>query len=251
MAEPRLHTLEERNDLIPRLGEALDGAWPEFMMHGAVALELWKDLRTQFLEFQWVLHDEEAGLVVGLGYSVPLLWEGGVERLPDGFDGAMRAAARQHQEGVRPNALCALEAAVSPKRRGEGLSGVLIQAMRRAAGVHRFDHLIAPVRPTWKDRYPLIPIERYMAWRRDDGLPFDPWLRLHERLGGRILAPCPESTRITGSVAEWESWTGMAFPESGDYVVPGALTLVRIDRDRDIGEHVEPKVWVRHDPLRD
>ena len=89
-----------------------------------------------------------------------------------------------------------------------------------------------------------------MTWRRDDGLPFDPWLRLHEKLGGRMLAPCPESTRIFASVAEWESWTGMAFPESGEYVVPGALALVRIDRERDIGEHIEPNVWVRHDPLR-
>lgn len=95
-----------------------------------------------------------------------------------------------------------------------------------------------------------MPIERYMTWRRDDGLPFDPWLRLHERLGGRMLAPCPGSTRISASVAEWESWTAMAFPESGEYVVPGALAVVRIDRDRDVGEYVEPNVWVRHDPLR-
>lgn len=89
-----------------------------------------------------------------------------------------------------------------------------------------------------------MPIERYMTWRRDDGLPFDPWLRLHEKLGGRMLAPCPESTRIFASVAEWESWTGMAFPESGEYVVPGALALVRIDRERGTGEHIEPNVWV-------
>ena len=95
-----------------------------------------------------------------------------------------------------------------------------------------------------------MPIERYMTWRRHDGLPFDPWLRLHERLGGQMLTPCPGSVRITGTVAEWESWAGMAFPESGEYVVPGALSLVRIDRERDVGEHIEPNVWVRHDPLR-
>jgi hypothetical protein len=65
-----------------------------------------------------------------------------------------------------------------------------------------------------------------------------------------MLAPCPESVRIPASVADWESWTGMAFPESGDYVVPGALTLVRIDRERDVGEYVEPNDWFRHDPLQ-
>jgi hypothetical protein len=34
----------------------------------------------------------------------------------------------------------------------------------------------------------LISIERYMEWRREDGSHFDPWLRLHERVGGRIVA---------------------------------------------------------------
>src|SRR5204863_3684263 len=103
------------------------------------------------------------------------------------FDGVLRSSARQHAQGVQPNALSALQATVSAPRRGEGLSGFLISAMRTVAGSHGFEHLIAPVRPTWKDRYPLVPIERYMAWRREDGLPFDPWLRLHERLGGRMV----------------------------------------------------------------
>jgi len=33
---------------------------------------------------------------------------------------------------------------------------------------------------------------------------------------------------------------------SGDYVVPGALTTVRIDRARDRGRYVEPNVWMLH-----
>ena len=58
--------------------------------------------------------------------------------------------------------------------------------MRANARLHGLRRLIACVRPTLKDRYPLVPIERYLEWRRDDGLPFDPWIRLHVRLGGRI-----------------------------------------------------------------
>ena len=34
---------------------------------------------------------------------------------------------------------------------------------------------------------------------------------------------------VNGTVAEWEGWTGLVFPETGDYVVPGALETVRID----------------------
>jgi hypothetical protein len=36
---------------------------------------------------------------------------------------------------------------------------------------------------------------------------------------------------ISGTVAQWEHWTGMAFPETGRYVVPEALDLVDIDRE--------------------
>jgi hypothetical protein len=39
----------------------------------------------------------------------------------------------------------------------------------------------------------------------------------------------------------------MEFPGSGHYVVPGALSPVRVDIERDEGLYVEPNLWVRHD----
>ena len=56
----------------------------------------------------------------------------------------------------------------------------------------------------------------------------------------------PRSLRITGTVAEWASWTEMAFPETGDYVFPAGLATVHIDRERDLGEYWEPNVWMVH-----
>jgi hypothetical protein len=111
---------------------------------------------------------------------------------------------------------------------------------------HGLTDLVAPVRPTEKHRHPDMPMDRYMAWRRDDGLPFDPWLRAHARAGGELLHPAPEAMRVTAPVADWESWTGMTFPETGSYVVPGALVPVEIDRERDVGDYREPNCWVRH-----
>jgi hypothetical protein len=49
-----------------------------------------------------------------------------------------------------------------------------------------------------------------------------------------------------GTVAEVEEWCGLAFPESGTYVVEGALAPVEIDRERDHGVYREPNVWMRH-----
>ena len=49
---------------------------------------------------------------------------------------------------------------------------------------------------------------------------------------------------IEAPVEDWQTWTGMAFPEDGAYVVPGMLAPLEV-RDG-LGFHVEPNVWVRH-----
>jgi hypothetical protein len=85
-----------------------------------------------------------------------------------------------------------------------------------------------------------------VTWRRPDGEPLDPWIRTHTRLGARILAPAPRSQVICGTVAEWESWTGLVFPDSGDYVIPEGLSTLHVDRDADRCTYVEPNVWVQH-----
>ena len=67
---------------------------------------------------------------------------------------------------------------------------------------------------------------------------------MHERVGGRILAPAPVSMTMDCPVADWEEWTGMRFPENGTYVFPGALAPPEVSDG--IGRHVEPNVWLRH-----
>jgi hypothetical protein len=89
-----------------------------------------------------------------------------------------------------------------------------------------------------------MPIERYITWRREDGLPLDPWLRVHERLGAEILAPAYASMRVEAPVASWEEWTGQRLPADGDYVVEGGLVPMRVADG--VGVYVEPNVWMRH-----
>jgi len=89
-------------------------------------------------------------------------------------------------------------------------------------------------------------MEQYIAWTTADGLPFDPWLRVHARAGARITRVCPASMVITGSVEDWEGWTGLRFPESGAHTVAGALQPVELDVEADSGIYVEPNVWMHH-----
>ncbi|BBC91191.1 hypothetical protein ABZ527_33325 [Streptomyces griseofuscus] len=106
--------------------------------------------------------------------------------------------------------------------------------------------VIGPVRPTLESRYPLAPIESFMGWARPDGTSLDPWIRTHQRPGARIVAAAPASQTRTGTVCEWERWTGLVFPASGEYVVPRGLGLRRVDKDSGQGAYVEPGVWMRH-----
>lgn len=232
-----LATFAERPDLVERL-RGIGEAWPEFMYHDAVCSRYWGRLHEDFADFQLVLYDEQQDRVAGQGRTVPFAGP-----IPGGIDGALR---RAFEQGGRPTRLCALEASLDPEYQGQGLSKVIIKGMGEAARRHGLRELVAPVRPSWKHRYPLIPMRRYVAWRREDGLFFDPWLRVHERLGADLIRVCPRSMLIEGTIAEWKEWTGMVFPESGDYVVPGALVPLRVDRERDLGRYVEPNVWMRH-----
>jgi hypothetical protein len=237
---PEIVMLAERPELHGRLREVAD-PWPEFIHHDEVVQQRWPTLWEDFADFQLGLVDVDTDAVLGYGYTLPTVWDGRIESLSGGVVEELAAAP-----AASPNVLCAIVAVLDANRQGQGLSGHIIGGMARVAAAHGLECLIAPVRPTWKERYPLVPLERYMRWTREDGLPFDPWIRLHHRLGAEILGLARRSLDIRGSVAEWESWTEMAFPESGDYVVSGALVPVTIDRERDEGRYVEPNVWMRH-----
>jgi GNAT superfamily N-acetyltransferase len=233
----------ERPDLAERARE-FEGVWPEYNMHAPVTNRYWQRLYEDFPAFQFVLYDDETDVVLAEGQTIPFVWDGTPEGLPDGLDGLLEDVF----EGPagEPTALSALAAEIPPEHQSRGLSGRLLEEMAAVAREHGLADLVAPLRPSWKERYPLTPIEDYVGWMREDGLPLDPWLRVHVRMGAEALRPEPRSLRIEGTVAEWEEWVGLAFPQSGDYVFPRGLATVAIDRDADRGLYFEPNVWVRH-----
>jgi GNAT superfamily N-acetyltransferase len=230
----------DRPDLRAIRREGLSGrTFPEYMHHNQSGTRFWGRLYEEHPDYQLALVDGDQ-LVAEL-HSVPMPWEGTLADLPSGWD---EGFARSFESGRPATVLCALAISVLPERQGEQLSSRMVNAMRDAARAGGLIALLAPVRPTLKHRYPLIPIERYIAWRREDGSHFDPWIRIHERVGGEILAPAPSSMVIEAPVADWEEWTGMRFPEDGTHIVPEMLAPLEV-RDG-VGVHVEPNVWLRH-----
>lgn len=220
--------------------------WPEYNRHGDVLNQYWRHLYEVFPYYQFVLFDDAAKVVLAEGQTIPISWSGRLEDLGPGIDASIVAGFDLQASGGEPNTLCALAAEIPPRHRERGLARVILEHMGALACSVGLTALIAPVRPNWKDRYPLTPIERYACWVRHDGEPFDPWIRSHVRLGATIGPAIPRSLRITGSVADWEAWTDMAFPESGTYLFPAGLAPLTIDRDADVGSYWEPSVWLVH-----
>jgi hypothetical protein len=245
-----LYTYQERPDLIKQVRAFIPKSWPAFMLNDPIADRLWGRMEDEYPEYQFVLC-EEGDRVVAMGNSMPFVWDGTPEGLPArGWDGAFVQALDDHDAGRAPNALSALQAVVAPGCQGNGLSRQVLEGMRTIAAKHGLYHFVAPARPTLKSAYPLTPIERYVEWAQADGALFDPWLRVHWRLGARVIRIAPDSMTITGTVAQWEEWTQMKFPDSGEYIVPGALVPVTIDCEQNEGRYVEPNVWMKHKEIK-
>jgi hypothetical protein len=234
-------TAQERPDLWERANDQFVGIWPEYNMHGNYSGDYFGQLVPQHSRLQLLLHDVAADRVVGRGRTIPFRWDGSLDDLPAGIDAV---GLRAVSELAAPTAVSALAAEVESDCQGQGLSRLIIQAMAVAARNAGLGPLVAPVRPSLKDRYPLIPIEAYSRWRRADGLPFDPWMRVHARLGATILRTEPRSMEIVAPTADWEDWIGLELPQPGDYVFAGGLAPLTVAAG--IGRYWEPNVWMLH-----
>lgn len=242
----RVVTGAQDAELMARTNVKVSAEWPEFMLHDPVA-DYFTELYEKLPEFQFVIVEDGQDEPVALGNSIPLDWQGDLNNLPDnGWDWALAKGIKDFDAGNHGRIQCALQVVIFGNNRGRGISSYAVQAMKQIGAEKNLNGLIAPVRPSRKCEYPLTPINNYIKWTNDTGCPFDPWLRVHYNLGAKIIKPCPHAMRIPGTVAEWESWAKMRFPESGKYVVPGALEPVDIDIESDTGLYIEPNVWMHH-----
>jgi hypothetical protein len=184
-----------------------------------------------------------------------------------------------------PNALSALSISVQKDRRKTGLAEIFIKKMKQTAIDENYQALVVPLRPTQKPSHPLIEMAEYIKWmgsasdrtgldlgpaqkpldslqgpQQPQVLHFDPWLRKHLRLGGRIVKVAPNSMMVRGTPEQWARWTGVDFDLQKleqdpaclhsnyvNVVIPGGLVPVRYHKDEKIGVYIEPNVWVFHE----
>jgi GNAT superfamily N-acetyltransferase len=232
----------------PELGEEAAAGfrerWPEFIFHDPVPPRYMSRVNDYFAELNILILID--GRVAAGGWGVPFAWDGTPADLPDGYDAALVRSVDEHEAGLSPTAFSLMAAAVRPNHDKQGLATEVLRALVERATAADIAHVVAPIRPTWKHRYPLVSMSEYATWVRDDGLSIDPWIRTHQRMGARILKVAPNSMVIPGTVAEWEQWADMLFPVSGAYVVPDALNLLEVDREADTAIYREENLWIEH-----
>jgi len=241
-------TFAERPELIDQVQTMAD-IWPAFMAHDNVANALYWQVVPTFPHL-CIAATDVSGTLVARTRAVAFRWDTPQRRriLPDGgWDRILVWSMEDHRNGETPDTVSGLEVAIDAARIGSGLSSHMLTTMHDAARKAGFTELITPVRCTQKHLSPRLPRADYALVKRPDGLPIDPWLRVHVRAGGVISKIAPASMVIAGSLDDWREWTALPFDTTGAVDVPQALVPVWCDTEHDYAVYVEPNVWVRHE----
>lgn len=263
----RIASLAERPEMYDQVMGMAD-TWPEFLRNDLVGNAHYGRIAKELPEHV-LFAEDDSGEVVAHAYSVPFalgdggdggdsgdggdrgdvggLGSEGQSGLPArGWDEVLVRAFGDRRRGITPDTVSAISIVVAPHAQGTGLSARMLSAMRENARAQGFGEVVAPVRPSAKHLEPRTAMEEYAFRTRDDGLPHDPWLRVHVRAGARIEAVAPASMTVAASLDEWREWTGLPFDTEGRIEVPGALVPVHCEPARGYAVYVEPNVWVRH-----
>lgn len=240
-------TADKQFELVREAHRNSVGAFPEFMYHNQIINDYWEELYNLFKRYQYVLCDPKDDSVLALGNSFPLFWEEPFTKLPDdGIEWALKTAVEQASADLKPNVLCAFQIIVDEESRGQGLSYKAVEAMIDIADRNLFRSLVAPVRPIDKVEFPMMTMEDYIDLKNEDSSIFDDWIRVHLKMGGQLARICHRSFTVEASIEEWEEWTEMTFPESGQNVIPGGIAPLYIDRPAGSGLYIEPNIWIHH-----
>ncbi len=245
-----IQSAKQRPDLKGAADALLYNNWPLFMLNSSADDGYWDELfEPDFSQFQQfaILQQGKEQKLIGTANSMPFPWEGdSLKQLPDNaWDEVFRRGMIARGKAVT-KMLSALSVTISPEFRGKNLPALLIGSLKLAAIDAGLEGLVVPVRPTLKQNYPLQDFVQYCGWKNDNNEPFDPWIRTHWRLGAKIIRPAMHSMYINATLDKWQEWTGMKFPQSGQYIIPGGLVPLEVDIQQQMGYYIEPNLWMFH-----
>lgn len=240
----QIHTYNKQSKWIQDIEDINEKAWPKFMQGEKVMRSYWGFMLSNFDKYQLVLtHDH---VVIAIVNSAPFRLGPDVNELhKDGIYWGLKQVTHDYYNGIKPNTLLALQIVVNPDFRGKKISYECVKILKRLAHEQGFDRVVIPIRPSSKHLYPLTNKSNYINWKNQEGYPYDSWLRVHIKAGGKIVKQC-KGISIRSSIEEWKEWTRLHFGSTGEYIVPGALNPVYADLDKNLVTYTQDNVWVVH-----
>jgi len=218
-------------------------AFPPIIQKSQIVLNYWDKVERYFPEYQRILIDQKQ-VVVGLVCTLPFFWDRPLANLPqDGWDWLMGKGIDDFENGRKPTHLGGLQIVISQAYKGKGLSKKFIAEGKSIMTRHNLQYFALPIRPTLKHQFPAMPMETYIK-HQQDGKVYDPWIRTHLTSGAQIIKVCSNAMTVIGDIPFWESLTDQKITKSGSYTVKGALNLIEINIDQNIGEYHEDNIWI-------
>ncbi|MEZ5929899.1 MAG: hypothetical protein R3C55_15640 [Parvularculaceae bacterium] len=235
-------TFAEDPSLVGRLGELEDDSFPAFLNEEPTWLSNQTEILTRFSDFHFFILDSDTGEAAAVNVNVPLCWDKMPSDLPT-YNGLLERCLVESRAGKHPTALVGILGAVAPKYQGHGISNLLLTATSKILHEHAISSYLSPVRPSNKQLYPNFSFDEFLSWRTDDGDLVDPWLNHFIRIGAQRLGVAYDAITMTAPLTKWTEWTGMLFPVTGDYVIPGGHRLLRVDREKGVATYAEDHLW--------
>jgi hypothetical protein len=193
------------------------------------------------------------GDLIGHGVAAQIYWDGTAENLPDGWQGSVRVSYQNEQvDHKEPNSLVGLFIFVEENYRKHGWAHNIIEEMKRVGERNRLPQLIIPLRPPsrYKKEYASMPMSEFAALKREDGQPLDHWVRLHVRLGAKVLGVSNTSHQHAFPLKDFhQQFPAPVIKQSGYTLVQqrdGGWYNVYADLERDFVLVNQGCVWVQH-----
>jgi predicted N-acetyltransferase YhbS len=196
-----------------------------------------------FPDLHLVAVDQQGKLLATID-ACPLVWDGDKKHLPKGGWAEMVNLASAGFDGKNPEWVGVIGASIHPDHSQDGLSSKMLTELKKQALGLGYKGLVAPVRPIYRARSPQISLAQYVQLRLPDGEHFDPWVRVHERLNGKIIGYCHGSATFEGTREQWEKWLGMKLPEKGKILAPKTIGWLKLSDGK--GYLSEDSIWILH-----
>lgn len=238
--------ISDDSKLIEEFSDLNYASWPAIGLMDNIGWDRWFEMIDKHPEYHFGVYDH--GELVAIGNCIPIFEEIDLDNLPnEGWRWAILQSLNAKKD-AQPKYISALSATIHPEHRGKRLAEKILHQFKYIAKQKNCTHLLAPIRPTKKHLYPLVPMEDYIDWKREDGNPYDTWINIHTSIGGELKKVCKNAMIASWNLKKWqETYPDIYFGSTGDYIIPYALAPVFIDLEKQHGVYYEDGVWFVHE----